>query len=69
MMADQFYRLKKGDKYFYDLHPKLNPGHFTPEQLREIKKSSFARIICDNSDNIMMAKQALNPFRKPGYRG
>lgn len=30
MIADQFFRLKKGDRYFYNLSPLINPGHFTP---------------------------------------
>lgn len=29
IIADQFSRLKKGDKYFFDHDPSVNPGHFT----------------------------------------
>lgn len=29
IIADQFVRLKKGDKYFFDHDPSVNPGHFT----------------------------------------
>lgn len=29
IIADQFYRLKKGDRYFFDNHPSINPGFFT----------------------------------------
>lgn len=29
-----------------------NPGVFTPAQLTQIKQTSLARIVCDNSDNI-----------------
>ena len=46
LIGDQFAKLKKGDRYFYDLSGK--PGSFTPDQLREIRKTSLARIICDN---------------------
>lgn len=28
IIADQFARLKKGDKYFFDHDPSVNPGHF-----------------------------------------
>ncbi|KAK4008470.1 hypothetical protein OUZ56_013610 [Daphnia magna] len=47
IVADQFLRLKRGDRFFYDLGGQ--PGSFTEEQLNEIRKISFARLICDNS--------------------
>ncbi|XP_057375639.1 peroxidase-like [Daphnia carinata] len=47
MVADQFLRLKRGDRYFYDLGGQS--GSFTEEQLYEIRQTSFARLICDNS--------------------
>ena len=45
--GDQFARLKKGDRYFYDLEG--FPGSFTSDQLQQIRKASLARILCDNS--------------------
>ncbi|XP_059486654.1 chorion peroxidase-like [Neocloeon triangulifer] len=47
LVGDQFARLKKGDRFFYDLGNQ--PSSFTLEQLNEIRKTSLARIICDNS--------------------
>ncbi|XP_046638989.1 peroxidase-like [Daphnia pulicaria] len=47
IVADQFLRLKRGDRYFYDLGGQ--PGSFTEEQLYEIRHISFARLVCDNS--------------------
>ncbi|KAK4008306.1 hypothetical protein OUZ56_013450 [Daphnia magna] len=47
MIAQQFSRLKRGDRFFYDLAGQ--PGSFTEEQLYEIRQTSFARLICDNS--------------------
>merc|ERR1719479_732794 len=50
LIGDQFARLKWGDRYFYDL--KNQAGSFTLNQLNEIRKTSLARIICDNTQNI-----------------
>ncbi len=47
----KFARLKLGDRYFYDLGLDSRT-RFTPEQLQEIRKTSMARIICDNTDTI-----------------
>lgn len=51
IIGDQFARLKLGDRFFYDLNHPTNVG-FTPDQLQEIRKTSLARIICDNADTI-----------------
>ena len=50
LIGDQFARLKKGDRFFYDLANQ--PGSFTSRQLDAIRETSLARILCDNSDNI-----------------
>ena len=50
LIGDQFARLKLGDRYFYDLSNQS--GSFTLAQLTEIRKTSLARIICDNTANI-----------------
>ncbi|KAJ8951456.1 hypothetical protein NQ318_006888 [Aromia moschata] len=49
LILDQFFRLKHGDRFWYE-----NPQAFTLEQLSEIKKTSLASIICDNSDELDM---------------
>lgn len=48
IVGDQFARAKKGDRFFYDLGGQ--PGSFKPEQLQEIRKASWARILCENTD-------------------
>ena len=50
LIHDQFARLKKGDRFFYDLEGQA--GSFKENQLNEIRKTSMARLICDNSDQI-----------------
>jgi len=51
IIEDQFTRLKKGDRFFYDLSPDLpNVNAFTLEQLQEIRKVSMSRLICENTD-------------------
>ncbi|XP_025832243.1 chorion peroxidase isoform X2 [Agrilus planipennis] len=69
IIGDQFSRLRKGDRFFFEHSPKNNPEAFTPEQLQELRKASMSRLICDNSDRIYLNNQALNAFRKPGVPG
>ncbi|GJQ67039.1 HPX6 [Trypoxylus dichotomus] len=47
LIIDQFIRLKRADRYWYE-----NPGIFTANQLREIRKSTLASVLCENSDNV-----------------
>ena len=51
LIGDQFAKLKKGDRFFYDLGSGQS-GYFKPDQLEEIRKTSLARIICDNVEGI-----------------
>ncbi|CAG9787474.1 unnamed protein product [Diatraea saccharalis] len=62
ILADQFSRIKRGDRYFYENGPDVNPGAFTPSQLAEIKKVTLSRIICDNKDGIELFAQPPNAF-------
>merc|ERR1711868_349705 len=51
IIGDQFARLKKGDRFFYDLNVDKNIA-FSLQQLDEVRKTSLARIICDNTDEL-----------------
>ena len=50
MLFVQFARLKKGDRFFYDLRGQ--PGSFSLEQLDQIRRVTFSRLVCDNGDDI-----------------
>lgn len=65
IVADQFVRFKKGDRYYYENGPNISPGHFTLEQLNEIRKTTLARIICDNTDHVAYTQAPL-AFLLPG---
>lgn len=69
IIADQFSRLRRGDRYFYDYDPTVNPGHFSPNQLEQIKKITLARIICDNSDRLALVTQSPHAFIQSNLMG
>jgi len=50
IIAEQFRRLKYGDRFFYENSGQINS--FTPAQLAEIKKVTIARLFCDNGEDI-----------------
>ncbi|XP_030318926.1 peroxidasin homolog [Calypte anna] len=60
LLTTQFRRLRDGDRFWYE-----NPGVFTPAQLTQIKQSSLARVICDNSDHIQQLQRDV--FRVASY--
>ncbi|CAH2247511.1 jg732 [Pararge aegeria aegeria] len=62
IIADQFAKLKRGDKYYYEYGPDINHGAFTTNQLSEIKKVTLSRILCDNSDGIEISAVSPNAF-------
>lgn len=67
IIADQFSKFRQGDRYFYEHSPNQNPGSFTVEQLTELKKTSVARLICDNSDGIQA--QSPKALLRPEIQG
>lgn len=48
LIADGFYRYKAGDRFFYDVQGQ--PGSFTKDQLKEIKKITLGHVICATSN-------------------
>ncbi|XP_013192872.1 peroxidase [Amyelois transitella] len=60
LVAEQFYRTRVGDRFFYD-NAEM-PHSFTSEQLQQIKKASMARLICDNTDRVYyVQRRAFEP--------
>eukprot|EP00095_Tigriopus_kingsejongensis_P007792 maker-scaffold370_size193435-snap-gene-0.40 protein:Tk07792 transcript:maker-scaffold370_size193435-snap-gene-0.40-mRNA-1 annotation:"hypothetical protein DAPPUDRAFT_320790" len=55
ILGQQFLNLRKGDRFWYENGEDANPGGaFSAQQLQEIRKTSLARTICDNLDDIEM---------------
>ena len=60
IMGETFRDLRSGDRFWYETdQPNVR---FTFRQLREIRKASLARLICDNSDGIHQIQP--NVFRQ-----
>ena len=57
IFAITFSDLRNGDRFWYE---NTNPEVFTPAQLAEIRKTSLARVLCDNGDAIATVQP--NPF-------
>ena len=48
IIREQMRRIRDGDRYFY-----TNRGVFSYHQLREIRKATMSKILCDNLQNIV----------------
>ena len=65
LIAEQFRRLRVGDRFWFENEPKASSQTtktaFTACQLEEIRKTSLAKVICNNSDYIAaIPKQVLS---------
>jgi len=57
IIANQMKRLKNGDRFFFSLENSANG--VSPAQLEEIRKVSWARVLCDNSGVESMQPRAM----------
>lgn len=69
IIADQFSRLRHGDRYFFENGPEINPGAFSNKQLSEIRKVTMSRLICDNLDHINSNTISPSAFVRADIRG
>ncbi|XP_064597545.1 chorion peroxidase-like [Liolophura sinensis] len=57
IVSRQFFLLKKGDRFFYENNDQY--AKFSLGQLDQIRKASFARIICDNTDTNSVQREVF----------
>ena len=69
IIAKQFHDVRKGDRFWYERYNHITGFSF--RQLRELRKVSLARVICDNADDIDQIQPRVmelagrnNPFKK-----
>ncbi|XP_015795696.1 peroxidase isoform X1 [Tetranychus urticae] len=60
----QMYNLKFGDRFWFEHRDQA--GTFSPDQLQEIRKTTFAQILCANSDKLSFIQK--NVFRGESKR-
>ncbi|CAD6194467.1 unnamed protein product [Caenorhabditis auriculariae] len=59
IIGEQFKRTRNGDRFFYE-----NEKVFNGEQLRQIKKITMARVLCDAGDHFaFVPRKAFNVFK------
>ncbi|XP_023240935.1 peroxidase-like protein 3 isoform X2 [Centruroides sculpturatus] len=62
IIAEQFRRLKFGDRFWYE--NTKTPGSFTQEQIREIRKTTVASLICRNTNVEVILPNAFLTYRR-----
>ncbi|XP_042207308.1 peroxidase-like [Homarus americanus] len=65
ILGQQFLNLRRGDRFWFE-----NGGlvsSFTPQQLREVRKVTLSRVLCDNLDDVDQLQPNL--FRPPTENG
>ncbi|XP_073997956.1 peroxidase-like isoform X2 [Rhodnius prolixus] len=63
LVGDQFARLRRADRFFYE--EANHPSTFSERQLQEIRRTSLARVLCDNSDDIALMQPLA--FIQPSF--
>ena len=55
IIGDQFQRIRTGDRLWYE----EEAAGFSLEQLEQVRRSSLARVLCDNSDNVSVIQPGV----------
>ena len=63
ILGKQFYNLRKCDRHWYENSNSFT--RFTTAQLGEIRKSSIARLLCDNLDEIKLIQRNALDIPEP----
>ena len=69
IVAEQFRRLRVGDRFWHEnaANPSLNTDRtaFNAAMLWEIRRTTFAKILCDNADDIpLISRKVLEQSNK-----
>jgi peroxidase len=65
LALNQFHRSRVGDRLFFENSPEVSQSGFRRSQLEEIRKASFARVVCDNTCGVkQMQAAAFDVFSK-----
>ena len=65
LLRKQFLSSRDGDRFYFENTDKMeNPGAFTKKQIKEIKKITLAKVLCDNLGDAR--KMRKNVFLKTG---
>ena len=65
LLRNQFLSSRDGDRFYFENTDKTeNPGAFTKKQIKQIKKITLAKVLCDNLEDAEKMRQ--NVFLKTG---
>lgn len=63
LLGRTFRNARLGDRYWYE--NEHTPGSFLPKQLEEIKKTTMARLLCDNGDRLQRVQPRAFILKDP----
>ena len=68
ILRKQFLSSRDGDRFYFENRKKnQNPGRFTKKQIKEIKKITLAKVLCNNLSGAETMREDV--FQKPNKKG
>ncbi|RVE40745.1 hypothetical protein evm_014606 [Chilo suppressalis] len=64
IIADQMLRWRRADRFWYE--HSAHPAALTPEQLKEIRKMTIAKVLCDHGDSVDAVQPNAFQVPRPG---